>query len=58
MEYVWAVRNKDNSKAGDFKPLPNPYRFSLKQKGVEDSYYKEIVEECAVYIDYIRAYNH
>ena len=35
----------------------NPYVADLLKKGVDEHYYRELVKECAVYIDYIRTFD-
>jgi len=35
----------------------NPYVRDLREKGVDERYYREIVRECAVYVDYIRRFD-
>ncbi|MBS1662353.1 MAG: hypothetical protein JST68_15020 [Bacteroidetes bacterium] len=35
----------------------NPYLAELKEKGVSEGYYREMVKECAVYNDYVRTFD-
>ncbi len=55
-QYIWNIKNKGNYDA-EFTPSPNPYVKALRQKGVDEGYYREIVKECHIYNSYIQEYN-
>jgi len=53
--YNWCLRDKKRYK-WKYREGVNFYRL-LKQNGIEEKYYKEIVEECELYQSYINDYN-
>ncbi len=56
-KYLWCIKNRGNY-LKDFLRQSNPYLPAMRQKGVDERYYKAIVNECATYRSFINKYNH
>lgn len=52
--YIWSLRSDNYNQ--EFKTSPNPYVKNLKQNGMDDVWYKEVVKECATYNSFIKLY--
>jgi hypothetical protein len=54
-EYLW---NTSVTASGEhFVAGKNPYLYALKEKGIEERFYREMVKECALYNDYIKTFD-
>jgi len=54
-KYLYRLHNSDDN-MGDYEAKPNPYRVLLKRKGIDNGVYDQLVNECALYLDFVRKY--